>query len=140
MMRIAEKIQHLKELLSITPPRTDRHKGCLRRLSEWYASKVYRTNDLSDIEESIKYRRLELDATHSSTKLIIPLGNLSHLLRLAFAKTSKPIYLDESITLDYDILELKSARNIHGCLYHLCSPGPARTCLGEERTAWKPYD
>jgi hypothetical protein len=66
MTRMAEKIQHLEELLSITPPGTERHKKCLSNLANWYQSKFHRTNDISDIEESIKYSRLSLDATHSS--------------------------------------------------------------------------
>ena len=108
---IAEKIRHLKEVLSITPPGTDRHKQCLSHLAGWYESKFYRTDDLLDIEESLKYTRLELDATPSSSELrILSLGNLGRILRLAFKETSQISYLDESITVGYDMLELKSAR------------------------------
>jgi tetratricopeptide (TPR) repeat protein len=116
MTRIAEKIQRLEEILLITPPGTHRHKMCLSHLAEWYKSKFDRTDDISDIEESIKYRRLGLDASHSSTnKLSLPqaLGHLSQILFLAFKKTSKISYLNESIALGYDILELKSARHLH---------------------------
>ena len=112
--RIAEKIRHLEELLSITPPGTDRHNKCLSHLADWYGSKFYSTNDLSDIEESIKYRRLEVDAAHSRDHWrIIPLGSLRNILILAFKETSKISYLDESITLGYDILEIKTAQYIH---------------------------
>ena len=112
--RIAEKIQRLQELLSITPPETDRQRECLIQLADSYQSKFERTNDISDIEESIKYRRLELEATHSSSVLrILPLRRLSRILFLFFEKTSKVNYLDESITVGYDILKLESARDSH---------------------------
>jgi tetratricopeptide (TPR) repeat protein len=112
---IGEKIQHLKELLSITPPGTDRHKVCLSYLTDLYDLKFQRTDDISDIEESIKYRRLELEATHSSNddELGKPLEDLSHILFSAFRKTGNISYLNESITLSYDILKLKGGRHLH---------------------------
>ena len=114
MTRMAEKIQHLEEFLSITPAGTERHEQCLHSLAKWYQSKSNRTNDMSDIEESIKYSRLSLDATHSSDPWRhIPLGSLRNILDIAFEKTRKISYLDESITLGYDILELRSAQPIH---------------------------
>jgi CHAT domain-containing protein/tetratricopeptide (TPR) repeat protein len=114
MTRIAEEIHHLEGLLSTTPPGTYRHNECLSDLAGWYKSKSYRTNDILDIEESIKYSRLSLDATHYSSDLRrFPLCSLHCTLFLAFEKTSKISYLDESITVGYDILELKSARHLH---------------------------
>ena len=103
--RVAEKIQHLEELLSISPPGTQHHKQCLRDLADWYKSKFNRSNDISDVEKSIKYSRLSLDATRSSDPWRhIPLASLRNILDLAFQKTRKISYLDESITLAYDIL------------------------------------
>ncbi len=114
MTRMAEEIYHLEELLSITPPGTERHKDCLSHLADWYETKFYRTNDISDVEESIKYSRLSLGATNSDDHWRInPLSSLRNILLLAFEKTSKISYLDESITLGYDILELKSVQFIH---------------------------
>jgi hypothetical protein len=103
----------------------------------------YRTNDISDIEASIKYSRLSLDATRSSDLWRHnPLASLRNILFFAFEKTNKISYLDESITLGYDILELRSAQPFH---FHVVQVlvdlySPARSCLGEERTATKPYD
>jgi CHAT domain-containing protein/tetratricopeptide (TPR) repeat protein len=109
-----QKIQHLEELLSITPPGTDRHKECLSILADWYESKFCHTTNISDIEESIKYNRLSLDATHSSDSWRhIPLASLRNVLFLAFKKTRKISYLNESITLGYDILELKNVQHVH---------------------------
>ena len=108
-----QKIQDLEELLSSTPPGTERHKECLSVLADWYQSKFCRTKDISDIEESIKYNRLSLDATHSSHSWRhISLASLRNVLFLAFKNTRKISYLDESITLGYDIIELRSSRHL----------------------------
>jgi hypothetical protein len=67
-----------------------------------------------DIEESIKYSRLSLDATHSSDPWRINrLASLRNILILAFKETSEISYLDESITLGYDILEARSSQHVH---------------------------
>jgi tetratricopeptide (TPR) repeat protein len=134
MTRTAEEIQHLKESLSITPPGTDRHNTCLRYLADWYRSKFDRTDDVSDIEESIKYRRLQVDATPpSSDDPVHPLADLSYLLSLAFKKTRKISYLNESITLRYDILELKIMRYSHFyvVMFLMESLATRETFLGE---------
>ncbi|KAH9014877.1 CHAT domain-containing protein [Lactarius pseudohatsudake] len=111
MERATEKIQHLEELLSNTPLGTPQHKRLLRQLEIWYKSRYYHTNDISDIEESIKYSRLSLDATHSrSWWRAIHLASLRDVIFCAFEKTSKINYLNESITICYDILELNSAQ------------------------------
>ncbi|KAH9047523.1 CHAT domain-containing protein [Lactarius deliciosus] len=111
MERMTEEILHLEELLSNTPPGTPHHTGFLRDLEKRYKLKYYHTNDISDIDESIKYSRLSLDATHSSDQWrAIPLFSLLNNLILAFTKTSKVNYLDESITIGYEILELEGAQ------------------------------
>ena len=102
----AERIQHFEGLLSTNPPGTNRHNESLRCLAFWYESKSIHTNDLSDIEESIKYSRLSLNAAHSDTVWRInSLSSLRDALRLAFKRTGKISYLDESITIGYDIFE-----------------------------------
>ena len=112
MTGMEEKIQHLEGLLSRTPPGTDRHNECLSHLAEWYKTKFYSTSDLSDIEESIKYSRLHLDATSSSRGMWrIPLCSLRDSLFVAFEITRNISYLDESITVGYDILESKNAQD-----------------------------
>ncbi|KAH9171553.1 CHAT domain-containing protein [Lactarius sanguifluus] len=115
MTGMAEKIQHLEELLSITPTKTERHEQYLSRLAKWYESKFYRTNDISDLEESIKYSRLLLNATHYSSDLrkYIALDQLHDILLLAFEKTGKITYLGESIAVGYDILKLEAPQHTH---------------------------
>ncbi|KAH9059785.1 CHAT domain-containing protein [Lactarius vividus] len=110
---LQQKIQHFKELISDTAPRTEHHRFLLSGLANIYRTKFSRTKDISDIEESVKYNRLWLDLTHpdDSWRLLI-LRSLSGAL-LAFDHTNKAEYLDESIVLDYDVLKLKSARDQH---------------------------
>ncbi|KAF8257823.1 CHAT domain-containing protein [Lactarius quietus] len=111
---MADKIQHLKELLSTTTPGTMDHGECLKQLTFWYETKFCRTNDVSDIEESIKYGRLALDSTHpSDVAKDIALSSLRNSLFLAFEHTNKTNFLDESISLDYDILKLKGTKYDH---------------------------
>ena len=107
------EIQHLEELLPVTPPGTRRHEKYLHRLAKWYEAKFKRTNNVSDIEDSIKYSRLLLSATRSSDSdnwRPIYLGNFHDILCLAFEKTSEIRYLEESIIVGYDILELKTTQ------------------------------
>ena len=113
MTKMAEKIQLLEEVLLTTPPGTERHNQCLQILAHWYQTKFHRTDNISDIVESIKYSRLSLDATHSSDPWRHNhLGSLRNHLLLAFEKTRKISYLDESIMINYDILELRSAQDL----------------------------
>ncbi|KAI9444107.1 CHAT domain-containing protein [Lactarius indigo] len=111
--RMAEVIQRLEKLRSNTPPGTSRHRECLRDLASWYSTKFSHTNDVSDIEESIKYSRLLLDASHSGDWRVSRLFLLHDDLVRAFKRTDKFSYLDESITVAYDILESRGARPVH---------------------------
>ncbi|KAH9041471.1 CHAT domain-containing protein [Lactarius deliciosus] len=114
MERATEEIQHLEELLSDTPLGTPQHKRLLSELEGWYKSKYYHTNDISDLEEAIMYSRLSLDATHPRDQWrVIRLAFLRNILLLAFKKTSQTNYLDESITIGYDHLELNSRPFVH---------------------------
>jgi hypothetical protein len=111
---LLQKIRYLEELLSHTPPGAESHKECLSHLAACYRSKFHHTNDTSDIEASIKYSRLSLDATHAGDPWrILPLISLHTTLLRAFKKTRKIIYLNESITAGYDVLKLKTAPHTH---------------------------
>ncbi|KAN0134185.1 CHAT domain containing protein [Lactarius tabidus] len=110
---IQQKIEHLVNLLSTTPG-TEHHRDCLHRLEKWYESKFRLTDNISDIKESIKYSRLSLDATHTSDpSRFVPLHSLCGVLLLAFDKTRKISYLDESISICYDILKCKTPQMFH---------------------------
>ena len=109
-----QKIDHLEIILSITPSETKRYIKCLRQLNSWYKSKFRLTNNISDLEEAIRYSRLSCNATPvGSLWRINPLDSLQNILFVAFQKTGKTRYLDESIAVDYDILELKTAPQFH---------------------------
>src|SRR6266702_899503 len=111
---IEQNIQQLEVLLSNTPPGTRHHRYCLKELANWYRTKFFRTDDISDLEESIKYSRLRLDATHPSDPMRHnSLTSLRDILLLAFEHTNKTNYLDESIVLGYDVLKLKNAQHNH---------------------------
>jgi CHAT domain-containing protein/tetratricopeptide (TPR) repeat protein len=108
---IQQKIEHLENLLSNTPPGTERYIKCLGHLEDWYESKFRHTNNISDIEEAIKYSRLVLDATHAGAyERFGRLTSLSSLFDLAFDKTRNISYLEESIAISYDILEYRIPR------------------------------
>ena len=114
MTAVQQKIQNLEELLSKTPPGTSRHKGCLSSLADWYESKFHHTKDTSDIKKSIQYCRLLLDATHASDPWRInSLDSLSKILFLAFEETREISFLNESISVCYDMLELKATQLNH---------------------------
>ncbi|KAH9059790.1 CHAT domain-containing protein [Lactarius vividus] len=111
---IHENIQKLEVLLSNTPPMTDDHKRLLSGLADWYRTIFFRTDNISDIEQSIKYSRLGLDATYPNDLMRAnSLSSLRNILLLAFEHTKKINYLDQSITIGYDILRLKNAQLIH---------------------------
>jgi CHAT domain-containing protein len=110
--KMTEKIQRLEELLSITPPGTDRYIACLTHLAGWYQVRSNRTDDISDLEKSIKYNQLEIEAVHLNNRGF-PLISLRHVLFRAFEETKEISYLDESIAACYDILKLESVRNCH---------------------------
>ena len=111
---IQQKIEYIENILSNTPSGTESYIECLGHLAKWYKSKFRRTSDISDMEEAIKYSRLSLDATHAGDPWRINrFGSLRDILLLAFRETGRIAYLDETIAVGYDILELKTARQAH---------------------------
>ena len=114
MTELHQKTRYLEELLSNTPPGTERYKYYLSYLANWYGSKSRRTKDTSDINESIKYGRLSLDAIHpNDPDRINSLISLHNLLLIAFETSGEINYLDESITVGYNILELAGHEHSH---------------------------
>ena len=108
---IQQKIERLENVLSTTPPGAEGYITCLGFL---YESKFRCTDDISDLEEAIKYSRLSLDASPVSDMWRShPLASLRNVLLLAFEKSRKIDHLDESITVGYDILGLKTTPQAH---------------------------
>ncbi len=100
-LAIQQNIQRLEDQLSKTPPGTT-HSHLLWQLVMSYFVKISHTNDLSDIEQSIKYARLFLNTSNKKQGLDF----LSRSLFDAFVHTNNIKYLDEAITLIYDMLKL----------------------------------
>ena len=100
-------ICRLQERLSAIPPGTYDYKKCLDELVESYCTKCSLTNDLVDIEESIRYCRLLLTSTPpgglSSCGVAI---SLASLLESAFQHTHKLEDLNESIDLLSSVLRV----------------------------------
>ena len=121
-----QRIQILEEMLSKIPPGTEHYRQCLSGLANWYESKFRRTKDTSDLKQSIKYSQISLDATHASDlRRFKPLISLHNILFLAFKETREITYLNKSITICYDILELKTSQQYHfriarGLVHSLC--------------------
>jgi hypothetical protein len=111
---IQQNIQHLEDMLSATPPGTEHYAECLNHLQDWYQSKFCLTNDIMDIDESIMYSCLSLCETHAGDLWrVTAILRLCNILLFAFSETRNIRYLDESISYDYNILELKTAPHAH---------------------------
>ncbi|KAH9005581.1 CHAT domain-containing protein [Lactarius hatsudake] len=111
---IEEKILELKDMLSNTRLGTPGHSECLDSLAGWYRIKFSLTNDTMDIDESIKYWRLLLDAADVlSDSRSGYLSRLCTALKVAFRGTNEIRYLDESIIVCYDILKLEGTERMH---------------------------
>ena len=109
-IEIEQKILGLKEALSHTPTGTERHNECLQLLACWYETKFSHTNDIADIEDSIKYCQLLVDAAGSRVLArSIYLTQLCDILLRGFHRTGKIGYLDDIIAHSHDILKLNGA-------------------------------
>ncbi|KAI0291363.1 CHAT domain-containing protein [Multifurca ochricompacta] len=111
---VEERIRSLRELISKTPPGNSNHNTHIKDLADWYKTKFSRTNDITDLEEVIKCRRVlfaSADRGHPfGFKSAFSLGGD---LYMAFECSNKMEYLDESITVHRGVLEIKSARRYH---------------------------
>ncbi|KAI0294714.1 CHAT domain-containing protein [Multifurca ochricompacta] len=114
MAVVEEKIQNLRKLISKTPPRSSEHNAYLERLADWYRTKFFRTNDITDLEEVIKCRQVLLASADTSHPFgFQPALFLGFDLYMAFECSNKMEYLDESITVHRGALEMQSAQPFH---------------------------
>ncbi|KAI0291359.1 CHAT domain-containing protein [Multifurca ochricompacta] len=114
MKVVEEKIQNIRKLISKTPPRSSERNVYLQRLADWYTTKFYRTDDITDLEEVIKCRRVLLASTDKS----YPSGfqsalDLGNDLYAAFECSNMMEYLDESITVHRGVLKMQSAQPVY---------------------------
>ncbi|KAI0289899.1 CHAT domain-containing protein [Multifurca ochricompacta] len=111
MAVVEEKIQNLRKLISETPPRSSKYNVYLQHLADWYRTKFSRTNDIIDLEEVIKCRRVLLASADTSHPFgFEPALFLGFDLYKAFKCSNKMEYLDESITVHRGVLEMQSAQ------------------------------
>ena len=112
---VEEKIRHLQHLCSMILPGTERQKKCLNDLVYCYDVKIFLTrDDITTIEESIKYRRMLIATTHpSDSSTSFRLSSFGNFLYLAFRRARRVEYLDESITHHRKVLGLENAWLIH---------------------------
>ncbi|KAI0298410.1 CHAT domain-containing protein [Multifurca ochricompacta] len=111
MTVVEEKIRNLHELISKTPPGNSNHNAHIEDLVNWHETKFSRTNDIKDLEEVIKCRRVLLASTDASHSFEFePALSLGFNLYMAFECSNKMEYLDESITVHRGLLEMQSAQ------------------------------
>jgi hypothetical protein len=104
-------IRRLQEHLAVIPPGTCDHRECLEELVTSCRIKCSLTNDLVDIEDSIRYCRLLFDSTPpgglSSCSVTI---SLSSLLESSFQRTNNIEELNESISLLSGVLRVPAGQ------------------------------
>ncbi|KAI0298392.1 CHAT domain-containing protein [Multifurca ochricompacta] len=111
MAVVEEKIRNLRELISKIPSGNSNHDTHIKDLVDWYRTKFSRTNDITDLEEVIKCRRILLASADTSHLLgFLPARSLGFDLYMAFKCSNKMEYLDESITVHRCVLEMQSAQ------------------------------
>ncbi|KAI0298366.1 hypothetical protein B0F90DRAFT_1918412 [Multifurca ochricompacta] len=111
MTMVEEKIGDLRELISKTPPGNSNHNTHIKDLVDWHKTKFSHTNDITDLEEVIKCRRVLLASVDTShLHGFLPVRSLGFDLYMAFKCSNKMEYLDESITVLRGFLEMQCAQ------------------------------
>ncbi|KAI0298380.1 hypothetical protein B0F90DRAFT_1926586 [Multifurca ochricompacta] len=111
MAVVEDRIQNLRKLISMSPPRSFERDAYLRRLADWYKTKFSRTNDITDLEEVIKCSRVLLASTDRSHPFGFQLEfDLGNDLYAAFECSNMMEYLDESITVHRGVFKMQSAQ------------------------------
>ena len=133
-------IRRLQERLSVITPGTRDHRTCLNELVESYRTKCSLTNDLVDIEESIRYCRLLFDSTPPGGLSSCSVAySLASLLESAFQRTHKIEDLNESIGLLWGVLRVPSGPMLyHGVIDRLTLSlfQRAMSLLGRQETTF----
>ena len=108
---LEEEIDCLRCLYSESDVMTERQRKHLKDLVQLFHSKIFLTDDTTFIEEAIMYNRRLIATTHPTDKSkLIHLSAFGDFLYIAFDRTKRVEYLDESILLHHEVLGLKSAQ------------------------------
>ena len=111
---IEEQITRLRYLRSTTLPGTERQRKCLNGLVRCYDVMTSLTQDVTALEEAIKYRRILLGTTHPSDPSIsFQRFSFANFLYFAFGHIKKVEYLDESVALHREVLRVENVQLIH---------------------------
>ena len=111
---LEEEIDRLRGLYSEAGLMPERRRKHLQELVQLFHSKFFLTDDTSFIEEAIVYNRMFIATNHPTDQSnLIHLSAFGNFLYMAFDRTKKAEYLDESILLYRGVLRLKSAQLTH---------------------------
>ena len=111
---VEEQIKRLRHLRSTALTGTDRQRKYLSDLVRCFNVKVSMTQDATDIEEAIKYRRMLLATTHpSDPSAFFHRSSFGNFLYLAFNYTKRVEYLEDSIAHHREVLRQDSAQLTH---------------------------
>ena len=116
LVEIEQKIRGLRNRLSTARLGTDGRKEGLRELVRLYGLKIHCTKNIGDITEAIKCHRMLLDSIHpGDSSRFMDLSSFANLLLQAYEQTrgAEIEYLNESITLHYEVLKKESAKVTH---------------------------
>jgi hypothetical protein len=111
---LEEQIDHLRALYSTAPLGTERQRRYLKNLVRCFNAKISLTQDTTFIEDAIKCNRRLLATTHPTDQSkFLHLSTFGGFLHVAFDRTKKVEYLDESIATHREVLQLDSAQLTH---------------------------
>ena len=103
---VQTSIQHLQKKLSNIPPGTAKYRKCLSKLKKSYLTKFFFTDDITVIEEAIKFCRLLLESIPpNGCTYFLATTLLVDLLKLGFERTNEVEYLNESVSLLHGVIK-----------------------------------
>ena len=117
---LEEKICYLQGLLATQG--TDKRWAYAKALGNWYNKKFRQTGDMMDLEECLKYHRMVLASASRDGRLASNSSlELGDLLLVAFDRSNRTEYLEESILMHRRTLEVHGSRGSNFEAYHRLS-------------------
>ena len=114
LIALEDQIVVLRGFYSTARPGTEYQRKCLKDLVHCYNTKISLTNDSTFIEEAINYNRVLIKTTHPTDQSkFLHLSTFGDFLYAAFDRSKSVKYLDESVIIHREVLELKNARLAH---------------------------
>jgi CHAT domain-containing protein len=111
---LEEKIDRIRDLYPTARLGTERQRNYLKDLVRCYNTKIFLTDDTTFIEDAIEYNRKLIETTHPTDQSkFLHLSTFGGFLYVAFDRTKRVEYLDESIIRHREVLRLDSAQLAH---------------------------